>query len=81
MLQVLGLNVWDVGSVLRDVVSWMEKDEDLQKMIWSTHSTYAWQLKMAWDVKNWDQESTKANQKIKLIVVLDFYESRMIHGR
>jgi hypothetical protein len=39
----------------------MEKDEDLQEMIQSTHSAYARQLKMTWDVKNWDQESIKAN--------------------
>jgi hypothetical protein len=32
----------------------MEKDEDLQKIIQSTHFAYARQWKMAWDVKNWD---------------------------
>jgi hypothetical protein len=32
----------------------MEKDEDLQEMIQSTHFVYARRLKMAWDVKNWD---------------------------
>jgi hypothetical protein len=32
----------------------MEKDEDLQEMIQSTHFVYARPLKMAWDVKNWD---------------------------
>jgi hypothetical protein len=41
-----------MGSVPQDVVSWMEKDKDLQKIIWSTHFEYAWRLKMAWDVKN-----------------------------
>jgi hypothetical protein len=30
----------------------MERDKDLQKMIQSTYSAYAQQLKMAWDVKN-----------------------------
>jgi hypothetical protein len=50
-------------------------------MIQSTCFAYAWQLKMAWDVKNWDQEFIKANQTQKLIVVLDFHESRMIHGK
>ncbi len=54
LLQVLGFNVWGVGSVLRDATSHMEKDEDLQEMIRSTHFVYARQLKMAWDVKNWD---------------------------
>jgi hypothetical protein len=43
-----------VGSVLRDATSQMEKDEDLQKMIRFTCFVYARQLKMAWDVKNWD---------------------------
>jgi hypothetical protein len=56
---VLGLNVWGVGSVLRDATSWMEKDENLQKMIRSTSCVYARQLKMAWDVKNWDRKSNK----------------------
>jgi len=46
----------------RDATSWMEKDENLQKMIRSTCSTYAHWLKMAWDVKNWDRESTKASR-------------------
>jgi hypothetical protein len=41
LLQVLGFNVWGVGSMLRNVTSTMEKDEDLQKMIQSTHSAYA----------------------------------------
>jgi len=42
---------------------------------------YAWQLKMAWDVKNWDRKSNKASQTEQLIDVLDFHESKMIHGR
>jgi hypothetical protein len=59
----------------------MEKDEDLQEMIRSTHSAYAWRLIMAWDVKNWDQESTKASWTQELVDVLNVYESRMIHGK
>jgi hypothetical protein len=47
----LGLNAWDMGSVFRDATSWMEKDEDLQGMIWSTRCIYARQLKTTWDVK------------------------------
>ncbi len=54
LLQVLSLNAWGMGSVFQDATSRMEKDENLQKMIRSTHSTYARRLKMAWDVKNWD---------------------------
>ncbi len=50
-------------------------------MIQSTHYIYAWRLKMAWDVKNWDRESNKTSQTKQLTDVLDFYESRMIHGR
>jgi len=38
-------------------------------------------LKMAWDVKNWDQESTKVSQTQKLTNVFNFHESRMNHGR
>jgi hypothetical protein len=52
LLKVLGLNVWGVGSVPRDAISRMEKDEDLQGMIRSTRCVYARQLKTAWDVKN-----------------------------
>ncbi len=70
-----------MGSVFRDVTSRMEKDEDLQEMIWSTPSAYAWQLKMAWDVKNWDRKSIRINQTQEIIDVLDFHESKMIHGR
>jgi len=36
---------------------------------------------MAWDVKNWDWKSSKASRIEKLIDVLDFHESRMIHVR
>jgi len=59
----------------------MEKDEDLQDMIWSTRSTYAQQWKMTWDVKNWDLKSIKACQTQKLTIVLNFREFKMIHGR
>jgi hypothetical protein len=59
----------------------MEKDEDLQEMIRSTRCVYAWWLKMAWDVKNWDQESSKANWTEQSTNVLDFHESKMIDGR
>jgi len=59
LLQMLGLNAWGVGSVARDAISRMEKDEDLQGMIRSTCCVYARQLKMAWDVKNWDQSLLK----------------------
>jgi hypothetical protein len=51
LLKVLGLNAWDMGSVLRDATSRMEKDEDLQGMIRSTRCIYARQLKTTWDVK------------------------------
>jgi hypothetical protein len=50
-------------------------------MIWSTCCVYARQLKMALDVKNSDRESSKVSYTKKLTVVLDFHESRMIHGR
>jgi len=70
-----------MGSVARNATSWMEKDENLQEIIQSTHSVYAWQLKMAWNVKNWNQKSKKANQTKQLTDVLDFHESRLIHGR
>ncbi len=50
----VGFNAWGVGSMPRVALSQMEKDEDLQEMIQSTYFVYARQLKMAWDVKNWD---------------------------
>jgi DNA-binding transcriptional regulator GbsR (MarR family) len=77
---VLGFNAWSVGNVLQDTTSQMDKDEDLQEMIQSTFSTYARRLKMAWDVKNWDRKSTKASRTQKLTDVLNFHESKMIHG-
>jgi hypothetical protein len=40
-LQLLGLNAWGMGSMPQYASSWMEKDEDLQKMIRSTHYVYA----------------------------------------
>jgi len=49
---MLGLTAWVMGSVARNATSRMEKDEDLQEMIRSTHCVYARQLKKAWDVKN-----------------------------
>jgi hypothetical protein len=70
-----------VGSVVRNATSRMEKDEDLQGMIRSTHCIYARQLKTTWDVKNWDRESSKTSRTKQLVDVLDFHESRMIHGR
>jgi hypothetical protein len=81
LLKVLGLNAWGVGSVPRDATSRMEKDEDLQGMIRSTRCVYARQLKTAWDVKYWDRESNKTSRTKQLADVLDFHESRMIHGR
>jgi len=78
---VLGLNAWGVGSVPRDATSRMENDEDLQRMIRFTRCVYARQLKIAWDVKNWDRESSKISRTKQLAEVLDFHESRMIHGR
>jgi len=81
LLKVLGLNAWGVGSLPRDATSRMEKDEDLQGMIRSTRCVYARQLKTTWDVKYWDRESNKTSQTKQLANVLDFHESRMIHGR
>ncbi len=78
---MLGLNAWGVGSVPRDAASRMEKDEDLQGMIRSTCCVYARQLKTAWDVKHWDRESNKTSRTKQLADVLDFHESKMIHGR
>jgi hypothetical protein len=81
LLKVLGFNAWALGSVPQDAASRMEKDEDLQRMIRSTRCVYARQLKTAWDVKNWDRESSKTSRTKQLADVLDFHESRMIHGR
>jgi hypothetical protein len=36
---------------------------------------------MAWDVKNWDKESIKANRTQELTDILDFHESKMIHKK
>ncbi len=36
---------------------------------------------MARDVKNWDQKFSKINQTKQLTNVLDFHESKIIHGR
>jgi hypothetical protein len=70
-----------VGSVPRDATSRMVKDEYLQGMIRSTRFVYARQLKTAWDDKYWDRESSKTSRTKQLVDVLDFHESRMIHGR
>ncbi len=70
-----------MGSVPQDATSRMEKDENLQGMIRSTHCVYARQLKTTWDVKNWDRESNKTSWTKQLVDVLDFHEFRMIHGR
>jgi hypothetical protein len=56
--------------VLRNATSRMEKDENLQEMIRTTRFTYAWWLKMAWDVKNWDRKSIKASWTEELTNVL-----------
>ncbi len=77
----VGLNAWGVGSMPRNVTSRMEKDGELQKMIWFTRFVYAQQLKMAWNVKNWDQKFSKISRTKQLPDVLAFHESRMIHGR
>jgi len=79
--KVLGLIAWGVGSVPQDAALRMEKDEDLQGIIRSTHCTYARQLKMAWDAKYWDRESNKTSRTKQLAAILDFHDSRMIHGR
>jgi len=81
LLKVLDLNAWGVGSVPRNATSRMDKDEDLQGMIRSTRCVYARQLKTAWDVKSWDREFSKTSRTKQLADVLDFHESRMIHGR
>jgi hypothetical protein len=81
LLKVLGLTTWGVGSVPRDATSRMEKDENLQGIIRSTRCAYARQLKTAWDAKYWDLESNKTSRRKQLATVLDFHESRMIHGR
>ncbi len=78
---MLGLNAWGVSNVARDAIVRMEKDEDLQGMIRSTHCAYARQLKTAWAVKNWERESSKTSRTKQFADVLDFHESRMIHGR
>ncbi len=53
----------------------------LQEIIPSTCYVYAGRLKMAWDVKNWDQKSKKASRTKQLTDVLYFHESKMVHGK
>jgi len=72
LLKVLGLNAWGVGNVPRDATSRMEKDEDLQGMIQSTHCVYARQLKTTWDVKIWDRKFSKTSRTKHLADVLDY---------
>ncbi len=78
---MLGINAWGVDSVARDAIVRMEKDDDLQGMIRFTRCAYARLLKTAWDVKNWERESSKTSRTKQLSDVLGFHESRMIHGR
>jgi hypothetical protein len=47
--------------MFQNATSRMKKDENLQEMIRSIHFAYAQRLKMAWDVKNWDQKSIEVN--------------------
>jgi hypothetical protein len=70
-----------MGNMPRNETSWMEKDKDLQEIIETTYFAYARQLKMAWDVKNWDRKSIKMNHIEKSIIVLDFHESKMIYRK
>ncbi len=70
-----------MSNVARDAIVWMEKDGNLQGMIQSTRCACARQLKTAWDVKNWERESSKTSRTKQLANVLDFHESRMIHGQ
>jgi len=78
---MLGFYAWGMGSMPWDVTSRMEKDENLQKMIQSTRFIYAWRLKMTWDVKNWDQKSSKTSRIEELTDVVDFHEFEMNHVR
>ncbi len=70
-----------MGSVSQNATSWMEKDEDLQEIIGSTCCVYARRLKMALDVKNWDQKSSKASRIEQLTNILYFHDFKMVHGR
>jgi hypothetical protein len=72
LLKVLDFDAWGVGSVARDAIVRMEKDDDLQGMIRSTRCAYARQLKMAWDVKNWERKSSKTSRTKQLSDVLIF---------
>jgi hypothetical protein len=45
--------------------SWIEKDDDLAKIIWANKIGYAKPLGLTWDVQNCDSKSTKGKKKKK----------------
>jgi hypothetical protein len=43
--------------------SWIEKDNDLAKIIWANKIDFAKPLKITWDVQNYDSKSTKGKKR------------------
>jgi hypothetical protein len=47
----------------RSAFSWIEKDDELAKIMWTNKIDYAKPFRLTWDVQNCDSKSTKSKRK------------------
>ncbi len=61
VLKFIDVPIRHVGFNPRNVLSWIENDNELTEVIWVNKFVYEKPFKVAWVVWNWRSKSTKGN--------------------
>jgi hypothetical protein len=59
----------------------LERDEDLANLIPASKFSYVKGFKNVWDSWSWMGSSSKKERKKKITLLVNYHESKMIHGQ
>jgi hypothetical protein len=81
IFQFVGMIAWGVGAIPLNVQSKPECDEDLALVIRLTRAEYAKAFRSTWMECGLKSASNKIVQRKEIGLLMQYHDSKMIHGR
>jgi hypothetical protein len=72
---------WSVGAMPLNMQAKLEHDEDLALVIWMIQAEYAKELNGTWMECDWKFASNKALRCKEIRLLMEYHDSKMIHGQ
>ncbi len=81
IFQLLGMIAWGVGAIPLNVQTKLQCDEDLALVIRLIRARYAKALKSTLMEHSWESTSNKIMRCKEIGLLMQYHDSKMIHGR